>query len=87
MELLFWIAVACCLVAQVAITRSTLRAPARSAELRPGVPRPRRSIEVAWTVLPAVALALVLVMTWRAIHQPAATDRTPIVLERAPSNR
>lgn len=88
MDILFWIAVVCCVVAQVAIARSTLGASARSAEVRPGVPRPRRSIEIAWTVIPAIGLALALFMTWRAIHAPpAAPDKAPFVIERVSSNR
>ncbi|HEX6536063.1 MAG TPA: hypothetical protein VF041_15810 [Gemmatimonadaceae bacterium] len=84
-DLIFWLAVACCLVAQVAIVRAALKAPARGADGGTEVPRPRRPIEIAWTVLPAIALALVLVATWRAIHRHAAGDRPPITLERAPS--
>jgi heme/copper-type cytochrome/quinol oxidase subunit 2 len=86
-DILFWIAVVCCVVAQVAIARSTLGASARSAELRTGVPRPRRSIEIAWTVIPAIGLALALVMTWRAIHAPPAPEKAPFVIERVSSNR
>ena len=86
MDILFWIAVICCVIAQVAIARSSLGARARSVEPRPGVPRPRRSIEIAWTVLPALGLALALVMTWRAIHPSAVADRPPVVFERMPSN-
>lgn len=89
MDILFWIAVVCCVVAQVAIARSTLGASVLRAELRPGVPRPRRSIEIAWTVMPAVGLALALVLTWRAIHAPPppAPDAAPFVLERVSSSR
>ena len=66
----FWIAAACCLVAQIAVIRSAVRAP------MPGSPNgavamPRRSIEIAWTIVPAIVLALVLMATWRAMHQPA----------------
>jgi heme/copper-type cytochrome/quinol oxidase subunit 2 len=86
-DFLFWIAVVCCVVAQVAIARSTLGRSARSVEPRPGVPRPRRSIEIAWTVLPAVGLALALFFTWRAIHAPSEPDATPFVLERVSSNK
>jgi heme/copper-type cytochrome/quinol oxidase subunit 2 len=32
------------------------------------VPEPRALTEFAWTVLPAIALAVVLVFTWRAMH-------------------
>jgi len=86
-DILFWIAVICCVVAQIAIARSTLGASAGRVEPRPGVPRPRRSIEIAWTVLPAVGLALVLFMTWRAIHTPAVSDESPFAIERVSSNR
>ena len=85
-DILFWIAVVCCVIAQVAIARSTLGARARSVVPRPGVPRPRRAIEIAWTVLPAVGLALALIMTWRAIHPPVVPDQPPLVFERVPSN-
>jgi heme/copper-type cytochrome/quinol oxidase subunit 2 len=66
----FWIAAACCLVAQIAVIRSAVRAP------MPGSPNaavtmPRRSIEIAWTIIPAIVLMLVLISTWRAMH-PAA---------------
>jgi heme/copper-type cytochrome/quinol oxidase subunit 2 len=88
-DILFWIAVLCCVVAQVAIARSTLGTHVPSGGARPGVPRPRRSIEIAWTVIPAVGLALALVMTWRAIHAPPtpASDAAPFVLERVSSSR
>ncbi len=72
-DAIFWVAVACCAVAQWLILRSALRAP--DAERGPpagggGVPATRRAAEVAWAVLPAIALALVLAATWRAIHPP-----------------
>jgi heme/copper-type cytochrome/quinol oxidase subunit 2 len=57
-DAIFWVAVACCVVAQAAIMRSVLAAP----------PAPRRGLEVAWAAAPAVALALVLVATWRTLH-------------------
>ena len=84
-DLLFWLAVACCVVAQVAIARSTLGIRARVNDQYPGVPQPRRAIEITWTVLPALGLALVLGMTWRAIHQPAVADRPPVVIQYTPS--
>ena len=67
----FWLAVACCVVAQAAIVRSAL---ARRSPIAGGAAMPplRRPIEVAWTLVPAVILALVLVLTWRAMHDPAA---------------
>ena len=76
--ILFWISVACCLVAQVLIVRSVLAARGLPA-VRPELPRARGSVEVMWAVVPAIALAAVLFFTWRAIDgerrgtAPAAT--------------
>jgi heme/copper-type cytochrome/quinol oxidase subunit 2 len=64
--ILFWISVACCLVAQVLIVRSVLAARGLPA-VRPELPRARGSVEVMWAVVPGIALALVLFFTWRAI--------------------
>ncbi|MBW8771009.1 MAG: hypothetical protein JF589_14735 [Gemmatimonadetes bacterium] len=64
--ILFWISVACCLVAQVLIVRSVLSARGLPA-VRPDLPRARGSVEVMWAVVPGVALALILFFTWRAI--------------------
>ncbi|MDQ2766860.1 MAG: hypothetical protein M3Y30_06860 [Gemmatimonadota bacterium] len=50
--------------------RSALRARAQRPD---GTAAPTKSIEVAWTVVPALMLALVLVFTWRALH-PVATN-------------
>jgi heme/copper-type cytochrome/quinol oxidase subunit 2 len=69
-EIVFWLAVACCLVAYIAITRSALRASPPAEDASTSVPHPRRAGEVAWTILPAVGLAFVLLITWHAIHQP-----------------
>ncbi|HEX6966718.1 MAG TPA: cytochrome c oxidase subunit II transmembrane domain-containing protein [Gemmatimonadaceae bacterium] len=69
-DFVFWLAVVCCLVAYIAITRSALRASSPANDAPANVPRPRRAIEVAWTILPAVGLAFVLLSTWHAIHQP-----------------
>ena len=68
---LFWTSVACCLVAQVLIVRSVLAARALPA-VRPDLPRARGSVEVMWAVVPAVALAVVLFFTWRAIQTRGA---------------
>jgi heme/copper-type cytochrome/quinol oxidase subunit 2 len=35
---------------------------------------PRRSIEIVWTIVPAIALVLVLMFTWRAMHPPASHE-------------
>ena len=74
--LLFWSSVACCLVAQVLIVRSVLgagRVPAAS----PEVPRSRDAVELFWVLLPAVALGVLLLFTWRAIEAREARATAP----------
>jgi len=71
-DAIFWIAAACCSVAQIAIVRSAVAAPVTE-PLERGLPRPRRASEVVWTIVPAIGLAVLLVVTWRAIqHAPRA---------------
>ena len=56
--------VACIVVAQLFILRSAFRAVlAAPKDVR--LPRGRRAAEVAWAVLPAIALGLVLWVTWQ----------------------
>lgn len=66
----FWIAATCCLVAQVAVIRSAIRAP-MPGSANVAVAMPRRSMEIFWTIVPAIVLAIMLVATWRTMHQPA----------------
>jgi hypothetical protein len=84
-EALFWGAVVACLVAQGAITRSTLRV-LRTAPTAPGglaadaspasasdprrrpLPPQRRAAELAWLLLPAVALTWLFVAGWPAMR-------------------
>ena len=56
---LFWAAVLVCGAAHVAIVASVMRSA------------PRRRLEIAWAVIPALVLAAVLVMTWRGMHVSA----------------
>ena len=66
LDALFVVAAACILVAQIMIVRAVLRSlPVTHA---PGSVPVRRSSELAWTVLPAVGLALSLIVVWRAMH-------------------
>ena len=74
---LFWLSVVCCVVAQVAIVRATLRVSRLSGEPvatapsgTSAMPCPRRGLEMLWVVLPALALAAVLGATWRAVNAP-----------------
>ena len=75
-DAIFWIAVASCTVAQVAILRSIFNtAPEGAPAAAPGAPRIHRAMEIVWAILPALALAAVLALTWRAMQRerhPAA---------------
>jgi hypothetical protein len=68
-DAIFWMAVVCCGVAELRILRSPLasrHAPPVAAD--GAVPRPRRGVELVWTALPAVLLAVVLAVTWHRLH-------------------
>ncbi len=67
---IFWVSVAICAVAQLAILLSAFRTAGRSANS--DVPRPARISEIAWTIVPAIGLAIVLTGTWQAISYQAA---------------
>ncbi|HJR68089.1 MAG TPA: hypothetical protein VJ802_16785 [Gemmatimonadaceae bacterium] len=62
--ILLVVCVASIVVAQMFILRSAL-GTAVIARTDAHLPRPRRATEVAWAVLPAVALMFVLWMTWQ----------------------
>jgi heme/copper-type cytochrome/quinol oxidase subunit 2 len=66
-DAIFWVAAACCTVAQVAILRSVIVSPARAPSEGESTPA-RRAGEIAWAVIPGIALALVMVWTWRTMH-------------------
>jgi heme/copper-type cytochrome/quinol oxidase subunit 2 len=79
-EGLFWLAAASCLVAHVAIIRSTIRSrgAAMSAQVTAeGVPVPRSNfpLELVWAVIPAVALGVVLWFTWERVAHGGNHDR------------
>lgn len=76
-DAIFWIAALFCLVAQVAIVRSTMlpHVPGPGTER---VPQPRTAVEVAWVLLPALVLVGVFALTWRAIHEPRVTPTTQV---------
>jgi len=77
-DAVFWIAVAACVVAQVGILRATRAERAGRGKLTPAHRAATRVEEAAWAVLPAIALAVVLVLTWRAVHERAATVSAPL---------
>ena len=72
-DAIFWIAVASCTVAQVAILRSIFNtSPQGAPTATPGAPRIHRAMEIVWAILPAIALAGVLLLTWRAMQSERA---------------
>ena len=74
--LLFWSAVACCLVAQALIVRSVVGAR-RLPSASPEVPRAHAGVELFWAIVPAVALGVLLLFTWRAIDEREARLEAP----------
>ena len=65
-ETLFWIAAVACVIAELAILRSTFSARrAKKSELVPSA-SPRG--ELAWALIPALALGVVLTATWQRIE-------------------
>jgi heme/copper-type cytochrome/quinol oxidase subunit 2 len=71
-DAVFWIAVACCSIAQLAILRSAIVSPARTAASQAPSSAARRATEIAWALLPGVALVILFVYTWSAMHQFSA---------------
>ena len=66
-DAIFWICVAACAVSQVGILRATVAARLRRAPTP--IHRPATALEeFLWAVLPVLALAAALWLTWRAIH-------------------
>ena len=78
---LFWVAAACCVVAELASLKSLLFGRARAADQRPttgplaSVHRASRPVEIAWAIIPAVGLLFVLYLTWRAVDPPVPSAR------------
>ncbi len=67
---LFWAAVVCCVVAQIAIFRSiaAVRSAAGRSNAAASPSRAGGAADIVWAVAPAIALVAVLFATWRAIH-------------------
>jgi heme/copper-type cytochrome/quinol oxidase subunit 2 len=71
----FLVSAACCVFAEFAILRSLLFGRARAAEALDSMGASRsahasRPADIAWAILPAVGLAVVLYLTWRAVDVP-----------------
>ena len=70
-DAIFWVAVACCSVAQIAILHSVVispTSPARGDSRDVSATPTHRVGEIVWAVLPGVALVFVFVATWRVMH-------------------
>ena len=67
-DLMFWVALVCCAVAQIAIIRSVFIVTPSAASGAERATVPRRATELAWALLPAVVLAALFWATWRAMH-------------------
>src|ERR1051326_7907911 len=67
-DAIFWIAVACCSIAQLAILRSAIVSPTGAGDASGNRAGSRRAAEIVMAILPGIALAIVLVMTWRVMH-------------------
>lgn len=66
-DVLFWIAVAACAVAQYFIVRAVWKV-LPSVTGAPDVPIPRRALEVMWVLLPIVLLVGAFFGAWRRLH-------------------
>ena len=65
-EIIFWIAAVACVIAEIAILRSTFAS--RRSNKSELVPSSSPRGEIAWAVIPALALVVVLTATWRRIE-------------------
>ena len=73
---IFWLAAACCAVAQVALLWSAIRAPMSGSTESASMRMPSRASEIVWTIIPAIGLAVLLVFSWRAVarHEKLLLD-------------
>lgn len=74
---IFWVAAASCVVAQIALIVSAIRSPMPGSADTAAMPMPRRATEIAWTIVPAIGLAVLLVFTWRAMHPSVMAQDMP----------
>jgi heme/copper-type cytochrome/quinol oxidase subunit 2 len=69
-DAIFWIAAIACVIAEIAILRSTY--VARTVEKSSLVPAARQGGEIAWAVIPALALSALLIFTWQRVQTRGA---------------
>jgi heme/copper-type cytochrome/quinol oxidase subunit 2 len=80
---LFWTSVACCALAQLLILRSVIEGR-RLPEPAAGLPRRRGGLELLWAVVPAAALAALLVATGHAVYRMGGAGRASAQTNGAP---
>lgn len=81
MPVRYWIFAGCaaaCAIGHLAIVVSVARRHA--AAIEPGVPRPRRGIEIIWALVPALVLAWVLTATWDRVRE---RPEPPVIMKVA----
>lgn len=66
-DAIFWIAAFACVIAEIAILRSTY--VARRVEKSSLVPASSRGGEIAWAIIPAIVLAALLGATWQKVQK------------------
>jgi heme/copper-type cytochrome/quinol oxidase subunit 2 len=71
--LAFWTAVAVCVIAQAFIVAGAIRAKPPAHDDR-ALPPTSRAIEIGWTIVPAIGLALLLFFTHRALDASGARE-------------
>jgi heme/copper-type cytochrome/quinol oxidase subunit 2 len=65
---IFWLAALSSAAAQVMILRSAIVSTPRPAASQASWPTLRRALEIAWAGLPGIALVVLFLFTWRAMH-------------------
>jgi heme/copper-type cytochrome/quinol oxidase subunit 2 len=73
-DAIFWIAALACVVAEIAILRSTY--VARGVERSSLVPASSRKGEVAWAIIPAIGLVVLLGSTWQKVQERSEAHDT-----------
>ena len=64
-EIIFWIAAAVCIIAELALLRSAFM-PRSTGEAN--LSHPTRGGDMLWAVIPAIGLMFLLAATWRAVN-------------------
>lgn len=66
-EPVFWVALGVCIIAEIAILRSSF-VPHHGSQESASMPHSQRGIEMIWAILPAIGLVILLAATWRAVN-------------------